>query len=86
MLPMQKTTVSSKGQVVIPRGIRTRHGWTPGTALEIEEHGDSLILRPVRKLPRTSLADLVGCTGYKGPPMSLEDMESGVAEGARQSR
>jgi hypothetical protein len=54
--------------------------------IEIEEHGGCLVLRPVRKLPRTTLADLIGCTGYQGPAKSLEDMESGVAEGARQSR
>jgi len=83
---MMKTTVSSKGQIVIPKGIRTSHGWAAGMEIEIEEHGDCLVLRPVRKLPRTSLADLIGCTGYRGPAKSLEDMESGVAEGARQSR
>jgi AbrB family looped-hinge helix DNA binding protein len=50
------TTVSSKGQVVIPREIRARRQLQPGDDLLVLElsNGD-ILLRPFRK-PRKSLA------------------------------
>ena len=39
------------------------------------------------KLPRgTTVEDVLGCTGYKGPRKSLEDMEAAIAKGARGGR
>jgi AbrB family looped-hinge helix DNA binding protein len=80
------TTLSTKGQIIIPQEIRRRHGWEPGLTLELEERGDVLVLRPVRALPKTSVADLLGCLPYKGAPKSLEEMDAGIAKGARKSR
>jgi hypothetical protein len=37
-------------------------------------------------VPETTLEDLLGCTGYRGPAHSLEEMEAGIAAGARQNR
>ncbi|MBI2378555.1 MAG: AbrB/MazE/SpoVT family DNA-binding domain-containing protein [Deltaproteobacteria bacterium] len=83
---MRSTTVSSKGQVVIPREVRDRHGWPPGTVLEIEEQQNAIVLRPVAALVRTKLDDLIGCTGYVGPTKTIEDMEEAIATAARRSR
>ena len=83
---MRRTTVSSKGQIVIPKEVRDRHGWPPGTVLEIEDQGDAVVLRPVLALRRTTLDDLLGCTGYKGSPKTLKDMEAAIMEGARRAR
>lgn len=80
------TRLSTKGQVIIPKAIRERHGWRPGTELEVEEQGDAVVLRPSGQLPATTLDELVGCTGYDGPARSLEDMEAAIVEGARRSR
>ncbi len=83
---MLKTTISTKGQVVIPSGIRQRHGWDPGTALELEELEDGVVLRQARRFPRTSVDDLLGCVPYDGPVRSLEEMEQAIAQGAREHR
>lgn len=45
---MSSTTLSSKGQVVIPRALRERWGLEAGATLDIEEIRDGLVLR-VRK-------------------------------------
>ncbi len=82
----QSTRLSTKGQLILPKEIRERHGWTAGTELLVEDLGDSVILRRVANLPATQLADLVGCAGYKGPALSLEEMEAGIAQGARERR
>ncbi|MFL6260684.1 MAG: AbrB/MazE/SpoVT family DNA-binding domain-containing protein [Thermoanaerobaculia bacterium] len=82
----QSTRLSTKGQLIIPQEIRKRHGWTAGTELLVEDHGDSVILRRAEDLPTTTLDDLVGCVGYKGPALSLEEMDAGIARGARERR
>jgi AbrB family looped-hinge helix DNA binding protein len=82
----QPTRLSTKGQLIIPQEIRKRHGWTAGTELLVEDDGDSVILRRAEDLPTTTLDDLVGCAGYKGPALSLEEMDAGIARGARERR
>jgi AbrB family looped-hinge helix DNA binding protein len=73
------TRLSTKGQLIIPKDIRDRHGWVAGMELSIEERGDGVILRPVQALPETTLAEILGCTGYQGPRHSLEEMDGGAA-------
>ena len=85
-LPSSATRLSTKGQLIIPKEIRDRHGWTPGIELIVEDHGDSVTLRRAGELPETTLEDLVGCTDYKGPARSLEEMEAAIARGARERR
>jgi len=80
------TRLSTKGQLIIPKEIRERHGWGAGIELEIEDRGDALLLRRVTDVPETTLEELLGCTGYQGPAHSLEEMEAGVAKGARRKR
>jgi len=41
------TTVSTKGQVVIPAEMRASLGISPGTRIAIALDGDRLVLRPV---------------------------------------
>ena len=86
MASPQSTRLSTKGQLIIPKEIRERHGWTPGVELIVEDRGDAVILRRAEDIPETSLEDLVGCAGYRGSTRSLEDMEAGIAEGARERR
>jgi AbrB family looped-hinge helix DNA binding protein len=80
------TRLSTKGQLIIPKEIRDRYGWEPGVELEIEDQGDHVVVRRVESLPETSLEDLVGCAGYRGPRRSLEEMEQAIMELARESR
>ena len=80
------TRLSTKGQLIIPKEIRERHGWTTGMELIVEDHGHSVVLRGVEDPPATTLKDLIGCAGYVGPARSLEEMEAGIARGAREHR
>ncbi|MCP3959545.1 MAG: AbrB/MazE/SpoVT family DNA-binding domain-containing protein [bacterium] len=80
------TRLSTKGQLIIPKKIRDRHGWRSGTELKIEDLGDCLIVRLSDAAPETTLDELVGCTGYQGPSRTLGDMEAAIAAGARESR
>ena len=79
-----ETTLSSKGQIVIPRLIRENHGWKPGVRFSISEEGDEIILKPAGSRKVTQLEDVIGCAGYVGPKKSLTDMDNGVLEEARK--
>ena len=81
---MLTTRLSTKGQLILPKEVRDRHGWRPGTELEVEDLGESVVIRAVAQVPETRLEDLVGCAGYSGPAKTLEEMEEAVARGARE--
>ncbi len=78
--------LSTKGQLIIPKQIRDRHGWRSGTKLEFEDRGECVVVRLADAAPETTLDELFGCTGYQGPRRSLEDMEAAITKGARESR
>jgi len=79
-----ETTLSSKGQIVIPRQIRQRHGWRPGAIFTIIDDGDALVLKPTTNCSTTSLDEVIGCAGYNGPIKSLAEMDAGIMEEARK--
>jgi AbrB family looped-hinge helix DNA binding protein len=77
--------LSTKGQLIIPKEIRQRHGWRAGTQLEIEDRDEYVVVRRAAAVAETTLDDLLGCTGYDGPRRSLADMEAAITKGARES-
>lgn len=83
---METTRLSSKGQVVLPRAIRTATAWQPGQALAVEITADGVLLRPLRPFAATTLAEVVGCTGYEGPRKSLRQMEAAIKAEARRRK
>lgn len=83
---MQTTRLSSKGQLIIPKAVREAHGWSEGTQFVIEECDDGLLLKPAPSFPKTTVEELLGCTGYEGPALSIEDMDTAIADEARQHR
>ena len=80
---MQTTKLSSKGQVIIPKALRTRRRWEPGQELQTIETDEGVLLKPVSVFPETSLRDVVSCLAYSGKAKSLEEMEEAIQKGAR---
>jgi AbrB family looped-hinge helix DNA binding protein len=76
--------LSAKGQIVIPKEIRSRHHWEAGTDLVIEDLGDRLVLRAAKPFPRTQPEKGLGCTGYRGPAKSIEEMDAGIVDTLRR--
>ena len=83
---MSTTRLSTKGQLIIPKEIRDRHGWLPGARLRIEDHGDAVVIRSAEALVATTVEELLGCLPHQGPAKSLEDMDAAIAKGARAQR
>ncbi len=76
---MKTTRLSTKGQIVLSKEIRTSHSWGPGTEFIIEETGDGILLRPSAAFPPTELDQVAGCLPSKGKPKTLEQMRSSIA-------
>ena len=80
-----ETVATSKGQVVIPKQVRDAHGWREGTELIVENTAQGVLLRPKRVFKPTTIDDVVGCAGYKGPARTIEEMDEAiVAEAVRR--
>jgi AbrB family looped-hinge helix DNA binding protein len=72
------TTVSTKGQVILPKAIRQRRKWGPGTRLIVEETPDGVLLKPAPFFPATRPEDVYGMLKYSGPPKSIEEMDAAI--------
>lgn len=81
---MERTTLSSKGQVIIPKKVREHHRWRPGTEFILEDRPEGILLRPARAFPPADLRAGLGCAGYSGPPKSLEEIRKGLDEDLRR--
>jgi AbrB family looped-hinge helix DNA binding protein len=81
---MTRTRLSSKGQVIIPKAVRERHGWQPGVELEVEDRGDVVVLRPANPFPPTTIEEVRGCLKYDGPPHTVEEMHEAIEHEARR--
>lgn len=83
---MPTTRLSSKGQVVIPKSVREAHDWAPGQEFEIVETNGSVILRPKKPFPETTIDEVAGCLDYDGPPVPVEKMHGGYALRKKRER
>jgi AbrB family looped-hinge helix DNA binding protein len=81
-----RARISSKGQLVLPKEIRESRGLGPGSEVEIQEVPGGILLQLVRGPSPTSVEDLLGCTGYRGPRRTLKEMEEAIREGGRARR
>lgn len=70
------TTLSSKGQLVLPKEVRDRHQFHPGQEFEVMESEDGIVLKPRDPFPETTFEKVRGClqSAYDGPPVPVEEM------------
>lgn len=78
---MQTTHVSSKGQVIIPKSIRDVYQLNAGQELEVEIVTQGILLKIKNKHPKSTLQNLIGCTGYQGDAKTLAEMEASIQQG-----
>lgn len=81
---MQTTKLSSKGQVIIPKHLRTLHHWEPGQELVVIDTGDGVLLKPKTPFQTTSINDVASCLEYAGSPKTIDDMEQAIKRGAKE--
>lgn len=77
---MSTGTVTSKGQITIPKDVRIALGLTAGVIVSFEQNdaGEYVI-----RATRTTAADLAGSLKYSGPTLTVSDMDDAIARAAR---
>ncbi len=78
------TTVSTKGQVILPSAIRRALGWGPGTRLAVETTSGGVLLKPTPEFPETRPDDVFGRLACNDAPRSLSEMEAGIVAEAKR--
>lgn len=78
------TTVSTKGQVILPKSIRQRREWGAGTRLIVEETDDGVILKRAPAFTATRPEEVFGLLPHRGDPKSLEEMDTAVLAEAKR--
>jgi AbrB family looped-hinge helix DNA binding protein len=81
---METTRLSTKGQIVLPKDIRTARAWGPGTEFIVEESGDGILLRPVERFPATNLSEVAGRLRSAGKSRTLTQMQTAIEREARR--
>jgi AbrB family looped-hinge helix DNA binding protein len=83
---METTRLSSKGQIILPKALRDRHHWVPGTDFSVEATEDGVLLRPLKSGIPTRLDDVVGSLRVKGPARTVEEMDAAIDAELRDRR
>jgi AbrB family looped-hinge helix DNA binding protein len=78
------TTVSTKGQVILPKAVREQRRWQAGTQLVVEDTRDGVLLKAAAVFAPTHPKDVFGSLRRAGPAKTLKEMQAGIAEEARR--
>jgi len=76
--------MSTKGQVILPKAIRQRRNWGPGTRLIVEETPEGVLLKTAPLFAPTRPEDVAGMLTYHGPPKTLEEMDAAITAEVKQ--
>jgi AbrB family looped-hinge helix DNA binding protein len=72
------TTVSIKGQVILPKAIRQRRLGEPGIRLMVEDTPEGVLLKAALVFAPTRPADVAGMLAYREPSKTLEEMDAAI--------
>ena len=74
---MFESSITIKGQTTLPKAVRDSLAVKAGDKVRYVILDEGVLIMPVRPTSR-----LYGSLKYDGPPVSLEEMEDAIAEGA----
>lgn len=72
-------SVTSKGQVTIPKRVRKALGITPGSKVEFDLEGGGARLKLIRRRAPSRVEDGPAILNYQGPRIPIQDMHGGLA-------
>ena len=74
---MLESPITARGQTTLPKAVRDALGVRPGDRVRYFVVDGEVRMRAVRPIQR-----LFGVLRYDGPPVTLDDMQRGIAEAA----
>ncbi len=78
------TTVSTKGQIILPKAIRRALSWGAGKKLIVEHAPEGVLLKPLPVFARTRNKDVFGCLAFSGAAKTVAEMKAGVLVEAKR--
>ena len=81
---MTTTTLSTKGQVILPKKMRDARRWKAGTRLTVEETADGVLLRAEATFPHTDPEQVFGALKQPGVTRSIEEMHIAIGKEAQR--
>ena len=78
------TSVSSKGQVILPKAIHDEKHRAAGTKLIVEDTPEGVLLKSMPVFASTDMAAVFGSLRPTGPALSIDDMNVVIAEEAKR--
>jgi AbrB family looped-hinge helix DNA binding protein len=72
-------SVTSKGQVTIPKRVRQALGITPGSKVEFDLEGGGARLKLIKSRAASRIEDGPAILNYQGPRIPIQDMHGGLA-------
>ncbi len=75
---MDRARISSKGQIVIPKQIRDRHQWRPGTELTVIDSAGGVRIEALQRGKTLVASDVFGCLQHKGKPLPIDRLAAPV--------
>lgn len=81
---MASATVTSKGQVTIPKEVRIRMNLHAGDQIEFIVQSDRSARLETRNVKAADLAGLLGGNKKFKRPMTLKEMDDSIAEAVRE--
>ena len=83
---MDRAKISSKGQIVIPKQIRDRHRWGPGTELAVIDSAGGVRIEALQRGKTLIASDVFGCLQHKGKPLPIDRLAAPVKLGKKDFR
>jgi len=75
---METTRLSTKGQIILPKGIRVSNAWGPGTEFTVEEAAGGILLRPAASFSPTAIEEVAGCLRSKRKAKTPAQMRAAI--------
>ena len=81
---MASATITSKGQVTIPKEVRDALQIQAGDVIDFQKEADGSFRVQARKMHASALTGILHHKGQRR--VSLEEMDAAIAEGSRRTR
>lgn len=80
---METTRLSSKGQVIIPKAVRSAHQWEAGLELTVTDTGEGILLKPKAPFEDTVVSDVAGMLKDQVRARTDDEIDAALGADAR---
>ena len=81
---METTRLSSKGQVIIPKALRSSHQWEAGLEFMVIDTGDGVLLKPKAPFVPTLLVEVAGMLKARVKPRTDDEISAALKDDLRR--